>query len=452
MSETTRAPQPLSQHLRATLGLGLPLIGAHLAQIAIGVTDTLMLGRYGIEALNASILGASFFFTFFILGTGFAGAVLPKVAAAAATGDLTQARRSSRMGIWISLGFAVLSYPLFWYSEAILLALGQVPQISADAQVYLRIAGLGMVPALLVASLRATLSGLERTRVVLWATLLGAAGNVAGNYVLIFGMFGAPELGLVGAAIASLFVHVIMAVILVFYSARALPEFAFFTRLWRPDWAEFASIFRLGWPISVTLLAEVGMFSASALLMGTLGAVALAAHGIALQIASATFMVHMGLASAATVRIGAAYGRGEAVNLRRAALAGLILSGATVAMTVAVFLGLPGLLIGAFLNSAEPLRAEILALGVVLLALAALFQLFDAAQVMALGFLRGMQDTRRPMIYAWIGYWGVGMPAAYGLVFYTGIGPSGVWLGLVLGLAVAGCLLAARFWRAQARL
>lgn len=436
----------LASHVKATLTLGLPLIGAHLAQVAVGITDTVMLGRYQVEALAAGVLGSSMFFTLFIAASGFARAVVPQVSSASAKGDETAVRRATRMGLWMSLLFGVLLYPLCWFSEPILRVLGQEPEVAANAQIYLRIAGLGLIPSLLVASLVSTLSGLEHTRVVLWATLGGALVNCGLNWVLIFGNLGAPELGLAGAAIASISVHVVMLVALVIYAASVqdLKRFDFFTRLYKPDWPAFAALFFLGWPISLTLLAEVGLFSASALMMGALGTIPLAAHGIALQIASLTFMVHLGLSAAATVRVGGALGREDWQEVGLASKASFLLSFVFVAVTIVVFLTLPGPLISLFLNEGETLKDEIVALGIVLLAFAGLFQLVDAMQVMALGCLRGLHDTRKPMIYAWIGYWGIGLPVAYGMAFPLGFGPSGVWLGLSVGLAVAAFLLTRR--------
>jgi MATE family multidrug resistance protein len=212
-----------------------------------------------------------------------------------------------------------------------------------------------------------------------------------------------------------------------------------------------AQVFRLGWPIGLTLLSESGLFMATMVMMGWLGPNSLAAHGIAIQICSATFMVHIGLSQAATVRAGRAWGLGDTANLRLAGFAALILSGVMVALTIAGFLLLPEVLVGAFLDPADPLRPEIIALGASLLAVAALFQLADAGQVMALGLLRGTQDTRVPMIYAVISYWLLGLPAAWVLGFPLGFGGEGVWAGLVVGLAFAAVLMMTRFWRGPAR-
>jgi MATE family multidrug resistance protein len=441
------------QHIRATLAIGGPLIGGQLALTLISLTDTIMVGWYGVSELAAVTLGASVFHVIMIIGMGFALAVMPMVAAAASNGDSVQVRRVTRMGLWLGLAFGVLSLPLFWFSGAILVALGQEPQVAADGQLYLRIAGLGIVPAVLALVLRSHLSALERPRVVLWAWLGGAALNGAMNWVLIFGNLGAPELGIAGAAIASVGTHVLILLILAIFAARArgLADYALFERFWRSDWAVFFDVFRLGWPISLTLLAESGLFVGTTIMMGWIGTTELAASGIALQIISVTFMVHIGLSSAATVRAGLAWGKGDRENLRLAAVAALSLSAAMVAFTIALLIGFREGLVGLFVGPGDPLRPAIVALGAQLLIVAAIFQLADAAQVMALGLLRGVQDTRIPMIYAVVSYWLVGMPCAYVLGFTLGWGATGIWWGLVVGLMLAGGLMIWRFWAGPAR-
>lgn len=433
-------------HSRAVLRLGLPLIGGHVAQFAIHLTDTVMLGWYSVAALAAVVLGGTYFFVIFILESGFAIAVMPLVAEADAAGDETTLRRATRMGMWLSVIAAFVALPLFWFSEAILLALGQAPDVAATAQEYLRIAGWGLVPALLVMVLKSYLAALEKTRVVFWVTVAAAVANGLVNYALIFGNWGAPELGVVGAAIASLVVQVISLAGVMIYAAVVLPEHTLFARLWRPDWEAFAHVFRLGLPIGITNLAEVGLFAASSLMMGWLGTIQLAAHGIALQLASLTFMVHLGLSNAATVRAGNAIGRKDAEHLAKGAQVAILMSFATAVCAVVVFLSYPEFLLGLFLNPDEPNRMVILTAGVALLYMAALFQIVDGAQVMALGLLRGVKDTRAPMIIAAISYWIIGVPCGYVLGFSLGWGGVGVWLGLVVGLTAASILLMWRFW------
>ncbi len=435
-------------HARATLILGLPLIGSNLAQFGLHVTDTIMLGWYGVVPLAAGVLGASSWFVVFILGSGFAKAVMPMVAAARGRGDETQVRRVARMGLWLSILFSVLIYPLFWWSEGVLLALGQKPEVAALARDYLRIAGLGVGPALVVMVLKSYLAALERTQVVLWVTVAAVPLNVCLNWALIFGNWGAPELGVAGSAVATVVVQGVSLILLCLYAGLlpSLRVYQLFTRFWRPDWQAFADVFRLGWPMGLTGLAESGLFHASAIMMGWIGTVELAAHGIALEITALTFMVHMGLSSAVTVRTGRFYGSGDVAGMRLGAAVGIGLSAVFAGLTMGLFLAFPVPFISVFIDGAEPQRAMIIAIGTLLLACAALFQFADSMQVMALGLLAGVQDTRVPMVFAALSYWVIGIPVSYVLAFPMGYGAVGLWLGLVVGLAAAAVSMMARFW------
>ena len=402
-------------------------------------------------ALAAVTLGSTMFFVMFLFGSGFAWAVMPMVASFAAANDEVGLRRATRMGLWLSLGFALLVLPLMLLSEPIFRAMGQSDALAADAARYLRVAGLGIVPALLVMVLKSYLAALERTQVVLWITVLAAVVNALANYALIFGNWGAPSLGVLGAAIASLCTQGVSLVGVVLYVRFALPQHDMFVRLWRADWDMLGQVFRLGWPIGLTNLSEVGLFAASAVMMGWLGTVPLAAHGIAVQLTSITFMVHVGLSNVATIRAGNAYGRRDLAHMARGAHVVTVLSLLTALATIALFLLMPEPLISLFMQKGEPARDAILKIGVGLLAMAALFQLVDGAQVIALGLLRGVQDTRVPMIFAAFSYWAVGMPASYILGFRYGLEGIGVWAGLVLGLGCAGLLLMGRFWGVSIR-
>ena len=446
-------PLTRTAHARATLELGLPLIGSHLAQMLLHVTDMVMLGWYSVTALAAAVIATSTFFVIFILGAGFAQAVMPMVASAIGRGDDVQVRRDTRMGLWLSIAFGVLAYPLFWWSEPLLLTLGQKPEVAALGQEFLRIAGLGMIPALLVMVLKSYLAALERTQVVLWVTLAAVGVNIAVGWALIFGNWGAPQMGVRGAALASVTVQVLTAVALAIY-AGWLPElrrFRLFQRFWRPDWHALHQVFKLGMPIGLTSLAEGGMFEASAIMMGWVGTVQLAAHGIALQAAALTFMVHLGLSNATTVRTALASGAGDAVAVRRGGRVAIGLSMMFAVVVVILFLTFPEAIISVFLDRAKPEAAQILAFGTSLLAVAALFQVADSLQVMALGLLRGVKDTRAPMWIAVISYWVVGIPTSYLLAFKAEYGGVGLWLGLVVGLSVAAVLLMVRFWGRVAR-
>ena len=433
-------------HARAITVMGLPLVGGHLGQIAIGVSDTVMAGWYSVEALAAVTLASTYFFVLLIFGSGFAWGVMPLVAAFDAEGDEVGLRRATRMGMWLSMGFAVLALPLMIWSRPIMALMGQDQALADMVDGYLFIAAWGIFPALMVMVLKSYLAALERTQVVLWITLLAGVANVLANYAFIFGNWGAPELGVRGAAIASVTSHSVSLVAVVIYVLWKMPQHQMFVRLWRPDWEMLARVFRLGLPIGFTGLSEVGLFAASAVMMGWLGTVALAAHGIALQLASITFMVHLGISNVATIRAGNAYGRRDPAHLARGAITATVMSALVAVLTIFVFVMWPEPLINLFMQRDEPARDQILVIGVGLLAMASLFQLVDGAQAVALGILRGVQDTTVPMILAGFSYWIVGMPASYLLGFVFDLEGVGVWLGLVFGLGVAAILLNARFW------
>ena len=433
-------------HAKAVAILGLPLVGGHLAQIAIGVTDTVMLGWYGVDALAAVTLAASYFFVLFLMGAGFAFAVMPMVATFDAEEDEVSIRRVTRMGLWLSIAYSVAIMPIMIWSESLFLFLGQEPTVAADAQQYLRIAGFGMFPWLVAMVIKSYLAALERTQVVFWIAVLATVCNGLINYALIFGNWGAPEMGIQGAAIASVFTQLVGMLGVVVYAILVLPQHQLFVRFWRADWEMLMRVFRLGVPIGFTGLSETGLFTATAVMMGWLGTVPLAAHGIALQCAGITFMLHLGISNVATIRAGNAFGRGDREHLAKGAYVVFAMSLVAALLTIVGFLLWPEPLVLAFMQPSEPARDQILIIGVGLLAMAALFQLVDGAQVIALGLLRGVQDTKVPMYMAAFSYWGIGMPCSYIFGFVLGYEGIGVWMGLVVGLASAAILLSVRFW------
>ncbi|MDJ0638964.1 MAG: MATE family efflux transporter [Paracoccaceae bacterium] len=436
---------------RALLALGLPLVGSHIAQMLISVTDAVMMGWYSVPGLAALSVSGPIFFIVFILGSGFAWAVTPMIASALAQGEDRQVRRVTRMGLWLSIGFGALVTPFFFFGEPLLLAMGQEPEVARLAGQYMPLIGLGMIPALLVQTLKSYLSALELTRAILFAVIGAALLNALANYMFIFGNFGAPELGIVGAGIASLVSHTVSLLALMVYALRKRPDHALLQNFHRPDPEALSKVFFLGLPIGLTLLAETGLFAATSVMMGWLGTIPLAAHGIALQITSITFMVPLGLSQAVTVRVGRAWGKSDTQALRTTAQAGLVLAGITIAPIIAAFLLIPEELIGLFVDPTDPDRPTILQIGAALLAVSALFQLVDFGQVMGLGMLRGVHDTRVPMVMAIISYWLIGLPTSYVLGFILGLEGIGVWLGLTVGLACACVAMHTRFWPTYAR-
>jgi MATE family multidrug resistance protein len=295
-------------------------------------------------------------------------------------------------------------------------------------------------------TLKAFFVALEKTSIILIATIGMAVLNGFLNYALIFGNWGMPEMGIRGAAIASVTGATLTVVILFAYALSQLPQYQLLKNIWRSDTEIMSKVFRLGWPIGITSLAEGGLFAASAIMMGWISEISLAAHGVAIQLASLTFMGHLALSQAATVRAGRALGRNDAVGLRRGGIVATAASAVFAILTMLIFWAIPEQLISLFIDPNEAERENLIRVGVGLLFMAGLFQVVDALQVMALGLLRGVQDTAVPMVMAAISYWVIGMPASYLLAFPMGYGGQGLWLGLVIGLAVAAILLMWRFW------
>ncbi len=392
--------QSWRDHIRASAILGLPLIGSHIAQMLTHTTDVVMMGWYSVEGLAAVVLAAQVYFVVFIVGSGFAFAVMPMAAAALGADDHAQVRRSVRMGAWLVLGYGLVMLVPLWYLKPILLALGQEPHLTEIAQDYMRIAVWGIFPALLIMVLKSYLGALERAQVVLVATLVAAAANVFFNYAFIFGHFGFPEMGAKGAAIASVLTITLDTVFLVLYAAYkpALKQYQLFVKPLKPDWPALREVTRLGAPIGMTMLAEVGMFSAATLMVGWAGTLQLAAHGIVLQIASLSFMIPLGIANVATIRAGRALGRQDQTGLWRASVVVVLSALAIAALAMVVMLSVPQTLISLFLKPSEPNYLLILEMGGALLLVAAAFQVVDAMQVVGLGLLRGIKDTGAPMV------------------------------------------------------
>lgn len=439
------------REILATLTLGLPLVGAQLAQIAINTTDVLMIGWLGAEELAAAVLAFNLFILIWFFGMGTVQAVIPLAAKARGKRAARDLRRAVRMGLWVVTLYCLPVWVVLWNTEMILIYLGQDPEISAMAAVYMRVLQWSMLPSLCIMALRGFLTVMERTQFVLWATIGGAVLNAILDYVLIFGHFGAPRMELVGAGIASFGTSLATFLLLAVYVSRQrqLRRYAVFGRIWRSDWPVFFQIVRLGWPIGATIVAESSLFTASAIMMGWLGTIPLAAHGIALQIAAITFMVPVGFSQAGMTRVGLAAGKGDIEGIGRSGWAALALTLIFMGCAAVVFWTMPEPLVSLFLDFDNPQATPVLALAATYLGVAAVFQLVDGAQIIGASNLRGLGDTKVPLYYALFGYWVVGITLSYGLGFGAGMEGVGIWWGLAGGLAVVGVLANVRFARRQ---
>ncbi|MET0439070.1 MAG: MATE family efflux transporter [Devosia sp.] len=432
---------------RATFALAWPLVIAQLAQNMLHTTDVILLGWLGSEYLAAGTLATTFLMPFLVGGIGVIGAVAPLVAQARGSRDIKAVRRVVRQGCWAGIVLAAVLVPLVLQIRPIYQALGQDAAATEMANQFIQIAAWSLFPAFGIISFRSLMSAYDATRAILVITVLGVLVNAVTAYVLIFGHFGFPRLELRGAAIATTLTNVVMLIAMVLYVVRhpKLKRFHVLVRFWKPDWQRFREIFRIGTPIGLTVVAEVGMFTAAALLMGRLGTDEVAAHAIALQCASIAFMVPLGLGVAATVRVGMAYGRGDAEGIRKAGWTSFAMGTAFMTISCISFLTLGPHIVTVFLDPHVTANANSLTLAASFLIVAGVFQLVDGAQVVAAHSLRGLSDTKVPMLLAIVGYWMVGLPVAYVLGFIVDWKGVGIWIGLAAGLAFVAVVLVTRF-------
>jgi MATE family multidrug resistance protein len=442
----------IANELRATLAIAAPLAAANLAQMTIGFTNAVMVGRLGGVPLAAAGLGASLYVTIGIALQGIVSALAPLAAHALGTGDRDAAARIAGQGLALALIFALPFVLIFMTLDGLLLRFGYDPALAAEIRRYQHAIVWGAPAMLTFAALRSFLAAQARTRPVMLVLFGGVAANAALNWVFIYGHLGAPALGVAGAGYSTAANQWLMCATLAGYVA-ASPALAAARVLrgmlaWR--WDEIAAILRLGLPIGGIFLLEIGSFVATGVLMGVIGADALAANQIVGNCTGFTFMVSFGLAQASTVRIAYECGSGRRDAAWRAAVVALTL-GICFMLAAAIVLWLAPRAITAVyidVNAAE--NAAVIAVAVQLFAIAALFQVFDGMQAVAAGALRGYKDTAVPMLLAGIGYWGFGFLGSWLLAFPLGYGAPGLWWGLAFGTAVVGVLLTLRLYRVGA--
>jgi len=437
----------LGLELAETIKLAAPMAATQLGQIAMMTTDLAFIGRLGDAAVAAAALAGTIYFVAFTFGMGLMSAVAPLAAQAFGAGDPRMVRRSLRSGLWVGLLVALPIMILPLRGEQILQALGQAEEPSHLAQQYLFGLVWGVAPALWFIAVRSFMGAVNRPEPILWITLAAIPVNALLVYLLLYGEFGLPRLGLFGAGLATATVNGGTFLAGLWFATQREPfkRYHILVRLWRIDWDLMRQIAVLGAPISISLLLEYGLFSSAALLMGMISTTALAAHQIALQVVAILFMVPLGISMAATVRVGQAMGRSDAAGVHRAGMVAMGLGIAiAVVLTVAVLLlrfGIARFFLGAGSEHAD----AAVTLAATLLVIGATFFVTDGLQTIAAGALRGINDTRVPLLFAAIGYWVIGFCSAYALAFHTPLGAEGVWIGLSLGTLVYATLLVLRF-------
>ncbi len=457
LDEIEQAPvagHHLAAELTETLKLAIPIALTQLGQIAMMTTDLALVGRLGDAAIAAAALASTVFFVSFTFGMGLVSAVAPLAAQAFGARSPHLVRRALRTGLWAALLIAlpVMAFPL--RGEQILLALGQAPATARLAQQYLFGLVWGIAPALWFLAIRGFMGAINRPEPVLWITLVAIPANALLVYLLIHGAWGLPRLELFGAGLATSIVNfgTFLAGLWFATCRRPFKKYHVLAHIWRIDWLLMRQLIVIGAPISISFLLEYGLFGAAALLMGLIGTTALAAHQIALQVTAILFMVPFGISMAATVRVGHAVGRNDAGAVRRAGFVATLLGIVLVAaLTLAVIAGRFEIAL-LFFGEAAGSAGDAIALTAILLLVGATFFIADGIQTIAAGALRGMNDTRIPLLFAAISYWLIGFTAAWGLAFWTGLGAVGVWIGLSCGTAVYALLLVLRFRRLARRL
>ena len=437
----------------ATLRLAAPLALANMLQMAVFAIDVIFVARLGQESLAAASLSVAMFGLMIWACSGLTGSVAPLIAAELGRGRhaLREVRRSVRMALWLAVLCGLAGMVICNLGEEIMLATGQQPRIARQAGGFLFILQFALIPMIGANVLRIFVSALGRPVFATAITGLAILVNALGNYVLVFGNLGAPRLGLEGSALAS--VLTALATFLAYCAAiradRRLHRYRIFGRWWRPEWSRLRELVRIGIPIALTVAAEGGLFSSAAFLMGLLGEAELAGHTVALQIAAFAFQVPFGIAQAATIRVGFHYGAANAAGMAQAGKAALLAGMGFMILPAALMLLVPHLILSIYEDVHAPANAAMVGFAVQFLAIAAAFQLFDGTQTVAAGVLRGLQDTRVPMIIAISGYWLVGFVTAIALGFLTPLRGTGVWIGLAVGLVVVAGLLLQRWHRRE---
>ncbi len=436
---------------RETFLLAGPIVLIQLAQIALQTTDTIMMGWLGPQDLAAGALAVTIHMTSFLFGMGILSGVAPIAAQALGARRLRDVRRTVRQGMWLAILIAIPLSTLIWFTGPVLLLFNQDPVNAAEAQGYARCAVWALLPSFGLVVLRSFVSVHSRPQSVLFVTLAGVGLNILGNYALMFGNFGFPRLGLVGAGITTSIVSWSMFLAMVVFVSldRQFRKYALHIRFWRSDWPRFREVWRVGLPIGGAILAESSLFSTASLLVGMIGTAQLAGHTIALHCASVAFMVPLGLGQAATIRVGLAAGARDWAGVGQTGAVSFAIGLAFMMSTAILFWVIPEQLVGLFLDLRIPENAEAIGFAVSYLAIAALFQLVDGGQVVGVGCLRGLKDTRVPFICCIVGYWGIGFPAGAILAFQFDMGGVGVWTGLAVGLTVVAILAGWRFYRRE---
>ena len=412
------------------------MVFVQLGFTAMGAVDTVMVGRLSATMLAAVALGNLYFLSVSYFCSGTLMALDPLVAQAVGANDSAAISRAMQRGLAIALGLSVLSAAAFLPAGRFLRAVHQPPEIVPDAAGYLRISIAGVVPFLAFVVLRQSLQAMHRVAPIVWTIVIANVANAGLNWVFVYGHLGSPELGVAGSAIATAISRWLMAIVLLVFSWRELRPNLVPIRRDSWQWPAIQKMLKLGLPIGAQQALESGAFSAIGLLMGVLGTTEMAAHQIAITLASLTFMVPLGVATAAAVRVGHAIGAGDDARARDAIRAAYLCGVGFMTLTGIAFLTAPALFARAFTHD-----SVVIALASTLIPIAGVFQVFDGAQAVGAGVLRGAGDTTAPLFVMLGAYWLVGVPVSAYLGFHTSLRAAGLWWGFVASLGAVALFL-----------
>ena len=434
-----RGRLPTRGDLADLLRLALPVVVVQVGLMAMGVVDSIMVGHVSPTALASVAIGNLYFFGLAVFGMGVLMALDPVVAQAVGAGDEPTIARAVQRGLLLAVGLSVPTCVLLLTARRFLTWIGEPAAVIPDAARFARIMIPGVLPFFAFVVFRQSLQAMGRMRPIVLAIVLSNLLNALLDWVLIFGHLGAPAMGVPGSAWATTTSRWVMAALLLTLSWPELRHRLLPLRPEIAEWRPFVRMLVLGVPIGLQYALEWGVFGTVLLLMGRIGTVAVAAHQIAINVASLTFMVPLGISAAATVLVGHAVGRGDADGARRSAGAALATGVAFMALMALLFLLVPEAIARVYSED-----AAVIALAATLLPIAGAFQIFDGTQVVSIGILRGLADTRAPFVIAVLGFWLLGFPVSLWLGFRTPLGPAGLWWGLVVGLAAVAVLLLLR--------
>ena len=449
----TESPSTWRGELAATLRIAAPLALANLLQMLVYAMDVIFVARLGEEQLAASSLSIALFGLMMWCFSGLTGMVAALIAAELGSRRhaVREVRRSARMALWLAVVCGLAGMAVCWFGREIMLVTGQQPHIAALAGGFLRVIMWGMIPMIAANALRSVVSALGRPVYATAITALAIGVGALANYSFVFGHFGAPAMGLQGSALASVVTGVFgfLAYVVAIRADRRLRRYRLFGNWWRSEWRRFGELVRTGLPVAGTILAEAALFGGAAFLMGNIGASQLAGHTIAMQVAALAFQIPFGLGQAATIRVGYHFGARNPVAIGRAGWAAIAAAMGCMLVTASAMMFAPLVLLHIYIDPAAPENAALVRLASGYLIIAAGFQLADGMQAVAMGSLRGLQDTRVPMGFALFGYWVPGLATCLWLGFRTPLGGTGVWFGLALGLFVVALLMLQRWIRRE---